>query len=285
MKRLLFLTFIFTFLFGCTNEKNNKNKNNNESIDEYMAELRVYEMEKKRRDSIFNSMLADSVSLSFNGINLGRDFKKEINKALSEERLFKSKYFESNTYASRIATIKGYIPVVIKVYDFNNKISNIIISFDDYDNKNEIKKIYKNKYGDYYKEELPFSLEKYIDLGNTIDNTFSQISYSIGNTIIWEFGNQSISITEKVKLVEEVKTDRNKSTERNPQGYFIAENKYYDGTVIIYSDKTLSNMKYNKEQEKKAKEQEKKAKEQREKFVKDSIQKAAYIQKASEQDI
>lgn len=221
MNKLIFIAICAIILNSCTNSRNNDTSKSLFLFDiSDTVEFNPQEIE----DSI--------VYLSFSGINLGTSFTNSISKAKSSKKISDvviSKDKDGGRSARCMTELffpnsDKSLEVEFLVTSFQDTITSILIISTDFDTSEELKNLFKDKYG------VNFAMQSE-DSDNWNDRTSRECNYCY----LWKFKNQSVRLTEYYTETREnyIKDPSMISPENR---YGIKYEKYFESISILYSD-------------------------------------------------
>lgn len=255
---LIFVSIVF-FLVSC------QCSNRKDYISEYAKE----EAEREANLKIASDSI---VSLSFCGLTLGEPISQMINKAIKDKKIWDVKQNRGDgivRFKSNIFLPQRENPLCVDAVAalFNDSISSICVTSEDYETHQELIDLYVSRYND-----------KYASLwGNRAELWENNAKRSGSDSKTWTFKNQTLRVSNFYEEEREnyVKDPRMKSPENR---YGIKYTKYFKSIVILYNDIKLCEK---AEEYQKAIEESIKVGKDREIEIKRELQ----INKASNQDI
>ena len=271
---LLLLSIICLFFPSCAQKKSQR---------EIEYELRQEELNKRR-----NEMADSIVNLSFKGIFLGQPFDNSIKNARKSESIqnVSIKKIDEKIHVARCKT-KILLPtkedkennavVEVSILSYQDTITRIYITSNDYDTHSSLKYLYWEKYN----RELAVESKE--------EESWSEwdTSIDIKETHLWTYKNQSVKLTEfQTQKREYYVKDASKHYYENR--YDVSYTTFFDHLEIEYIDSKHTN-KYNtyraiKEKREKILADSIKHIEDSIKKIKDSIENAELKQKRMNQD-
>lgn len=222
MKRNLLLIIVLAVLVSCGQPQSKSSKTNWWEQDQEAIKAAREKSQKRYADS--------TVHLSFCGIKLGESFRKTISAAKKEGKIRNVKYDNENGTAATCFAIlflpnkEKPIEVDVKVTSHQDTITSFVIMSDDYETKDEILSLYKDKYDSFAAKER-----------NNADFWGDKIRRSGHHSWTWTFKNQSITLADFYEEEREnyVKDARMRSPENR---YGVRYTKYFKAIVITYND-------------------------------------------------
>src|SRR5574344_268933 len=214
---------VMTFLNSCTTSPRKDTSNNSFALPGFGT------MEEKHNPQ----KIADSiVHLSFSGITLGTSFTNSISKAKSNHKII-DVIISKDKDGGKSARCKTelFFPnrensenVEFFITSFQDTITSLLIISTDFDTKEEIENLYKNKYG------VDFAIQD----GNC-DSWNDRTSRNGNSSYLWKFKNQSVRLTEfYTETRENYVKDASMISPENRYG--VRYNKYFESISILYSD-------------------------------------------------
>lgn len=174
-------------------------------------------------------ILADStVSLSFSGIVLGQPLKQTVDRAIKDNKIWdvKFKVGKATTCKANIylPEKENPIPVDMGIYSFQDTITSIMITSEDFETHQELIKLYRTKYN-----------MDYASFEDDADYWGENIYRSGSSSDIWTFKNQTLRVSNfyTEKRENYIKDARMRSPENR---YGIKYTKFFKAIVILYND-------------------------------------------------
>lgn len=210
MKTKLAILAMLLTMYSCSSEKDRSY---------YLKEI---EKEQAIKESNLKIAADSIVSLSFNGISLGMPFKSSVRNAIKDKKISNVNYNSDKTGLSGRANI--YLPqretpleVEVLITSLNDTISSICVTSSNYDTRNELIDLYKNRYSE----------------------VFANFEHRTGSdSYVWTFCNQTLRVSNFYETEQEVylKDSRMKSPENR---YGVKATNYFKEIVILYNDEDL----------------------------------------------